>query len=144
MGLMSDEIELANNRAVTRLAKTPVAIGARYDHRMGRVIVDLKSGLSIAFRPGDAEGLERATPASLKHIEISPSGLGLHFPSLNADLYLPAILEGFLGSRNWMAAQLGRKGGRAISRRKAAAARTNGKRGGRPRKLHRISKSVTK
>jgi hypothetical protein len=47
--------------------------------------------------------LEKATPAQLEPIEISPSGFGIHFPKLDADLYLPALLEGFLGSRKWMA-----------------------------------------
>ena len=67
-------------------------------------------------------------------IEISPSGLGLHFPELDADLYLPAVLEGFLGSRRWMAAQLGKAGGRVSSEAKTAAVRENGKLGGRPKK----------
>jgi hypothetical protein len=61
--------------------------------------------------------------------------LGLHFPTLDADLYLPSLLEGFLGSRRWMAAQLGKAGGSVTSSAKTAAARANGKRGGRPRKV---------
>jgi hypothetical protein len=40
----------------------------------------------------------------LTRIEISPSGLGLYFPAIDADIYLPSLLEGFLGSRGWMAA----------------------------------------
>jgi len=48
----------------------------------------------------------RARPAQLAGIEISPSGLGLHFPQLDANLYLPALLEGFLGSRQWMASAM--------------------------------------
>jgi hypothetical protein len=35
-------------------------------------------------------------------IEISPSGLGLNFPALDADLYVPALLQGLLGSQAWM------------------------------------------
>jgi hypothetical protein len=58
----------------------------------------------------------------------------LHFPKLDADLYLPALLEGLLGSKRWMAARLGKHGGQARSAAKAAASRENGKRGGRPRK----------
>jgi hypothetical protein len=48
-----------------------------------------------------------AKPADLDVIEISPSGLGIHFPKLVADLYLPALLEGFFGSRHWTAAKAG-------------------------------------
>jgi hypothetical protein len=67
-------------------------------------------------------------------IEITPSGLGIHFPKLDADLYLPALLEGFLGSRRWIAAQMGRIGGKASTKAKSTAARRNGRLGGRPRK----------
>jgi len=129
------DIVAANERAAARLGKTPTAIAARYDRRIGRVVVDLSSGLSIAFKPHDAQGLEQARPDQLQKITISPSGLGLHFPTLDADLYLPSLLEGFLGSRRWMAAQLGKAGGSVTSSAKTAAARANGKRGGRPRKI---------
>jgi hypothetical protein len=56
----------------------------------------------VSFAPEDAQGLENARPSQLKEIEISPSGFGLHFPALDADLYVPALLEGFLGSKSWM------------------------------------------
>ena len=100
------------------------------------MVIDLSSGLSIAFKPQQAQGLEHATPEQLRTIDISPSGLGLHFPALDADLYLPGLLQGFLGARRWMAAQLGKAGGRAKSAAKTAAARANGKLGGRPKKGH--------
>jgi len=83
--------------------------------------------------PDDAQGLEHATPAGLSTIEITPSGLGIHFPKLDADLYLPALLEGFLGSQKWMAARLGAAGGKSKSAAKRSAARANGALGGRPR-----------
>jgi hypothetical protein len=130
-----EEIESANERAAARLAKTPTATAARYDSRIGRLVIDLSSGLSIAFRPQDAQGLEQARPEDLTKVEISPSGLGLHFPALDADIYLPGLLEGFLGSRRWMAAQLGKAGGSATSRAKTAAVRANGKLGGRPKNV---------
>jgi len=129
-----EAFDKANARGARRRAAGPQAIAARYDRRIGRVIVSLSSGLDITFAPHDAQGLETARPADLDSIEISPSGFGLHFPKLDADLYLPALLEGFLGSRRWMAAALGRQGGQARSQAKAAASRANGKLGGRPRR----------
>jgi hypothetical protein len=131
-----DEFEAANERARHRLSRTPTITAARYDSRTGRLIIDLSSGLSLSFRPQDAQGFEQAKPAQLKKMEISPSGLGLHFPAIDADIYLPGLLEGFLGSRRWMAAQLGKAGGRVTSRAKAAAVRANGRLGGRPKKAH--------
>ena len=117
---------------------SPKAIKARYDARAKRLVIDLDSGLRVLFKPGDAQGLQRASEADLRRIEISPSGLGLHIPTLDADLFLPAILEGFLGSVAWMhenaARKMGRAGGQCKSESKAQAARANGQRGGRPRK----------
>jgi hypothetical protein len=80
------------------------------------------------------EGLQDAKPRDLQDIEITPSGFGLHFPRIDADVYLPGLLAGQFGSRRWMAAQLGQRGGSARSAAKATAARANGKLGGRPRK----------
>lgn len=48
-----------------------------------------------------------ASVEDLATIKVSASGLGLHWPRLNADLYVPALLRGVLGSPRWMAAQIG-------------------------------------
>jgi Protein of unknown function (DUF2442) len=129
-----DEFDLATKRAERRRAGEPAAVAARYDRARDRVVVELSTGYEVAFAPRRAQGLERAEPADLEPIEISPSGLGLHFPKLDADLWLPALLEGVFGSRRWMAARLGARGGKARSKAKAQAARANGELGGRPRK----------
>ena len=135
MTITSQEFKQANARAKALKASTPAATSARFDRKSGNIIVTLSSGVGIFFSPKDAQGLEDGTPAQLSQIEITPSGFGLHFPKLDADLYVPAILEGFLGSRKWMAARLGAAGGSVRSKPKAAAARANGSLGGRPRKL---------
>lgn len=110
------------------------AVGAHYDRRSSRIVVNLNTGIQLAFPAELAEGLAGASPQNLAEIEISPSGLGLHWPRLDADVYIPALLQGVLGSKSWMARQLGAKGGRARSQAKTAASRANGKKGGRPRK----------
>jgi len=111
------------------------AVAARYDRRTSRVVVRLNTGLELAFPPALAEDLAGAAPADLAEIQISPAGLGLHWPKLDADLYIPALLQGVFGSRRWMAAQLGAAGGRAHTKAKAASSRVNGRKGGRPRKI---------
>src|SRR3546814_11720587 len=116
------------------LRESGFAVSERYDRRTARIVVDLNTGVQIAFPPRLAEGLADASPADLAEIEISPAGFGLHWPKLDADVYVPALLQGVFGSRRWMAAQLGATGGRARSRAKAAAAREKGRKGGRPRK----------
>lgn len=131
---LRDQFEAANTKARQLQATLPRAVSAHYDRRIGRILIRLSTGLDIAFSPHDAEGLENATPAQLDPVEISPSGFGIHFPKLDADLYLPALLEGFLGSRNWMASRMGAQGGKSRSAAKTSAAKRNGRSGGRPRK----------
>jgi hypothetical protein len=133
------EFRSANPRAAARLRRTPIATAVGYDRRIGRIVINLSSGLEVAFRANDAQGLEHAKPSELSKIETSSSGLGIHFPLLDADIYLPALLEGFLGSRRWMAAQMGKAGGKVSTKAKAAASRRNGKLGGRPRKLEELA-----
>ena len=133
----NDHVEQANRRARELQAHTPRAVSARYDSRTGRVVVHLSSRLIVSLAPEDAQGLEHARPAQLREIEISPSGFGLHFPAVVADLYIPGLLEGFLGSKSWMASRLGQLGGQSTSKAKKAASRANGKLGGRPRKVLR-------
>lgn len=98
-----DAFVKATERAAELRAKTPRAISARYDRHHRRVVVQLSSNLGIFFSPRDAEGLEHASSDELQEIEMSPSGYGLHFPRLDADLYVPALLDGSFGSERWMA-----------------------------------------
>jgi hypothetical protein len=130
---MHEEFRQANERAKELESRVPKAVSAKYDRRLRRIVVELGSNLGIFFSPRDAEGLEAATPEQLSEIEISPSGYGLHFPRLDADLYLPALLQGVFGSERWMASHMGRRGGKSRSAAKTMAARVNGKKGGRPR-----------
>ena len=129
-----EEFLAANRRAEELRLTTPHAVSARYDCRIGRVVVRLSSNLEISFSPRDAQGLETATWEQLQEIEIDPDGFGLHFPALDADLYIPSLLEGFMGSKKWMAARLGEQGGKARSAAKTKAPRENGRLGGRPKR----------
>ena len=134
MDITDDVFESANHHAATKKAAFPAVVSVRYDRRVARVVILLASGLELAFSPKNAQGLENAHPTDLMDAEITPSGLGVYFPSLDADLYIPALLEGFLGSKRWMASQIGKIGGMTSTEAKAAAARQNGKLGGRPKK----------
>lgn len=132
--VVRDNFELANQTGKRARALFPKAISAWYDRKRGRIVINLDTKLDVSFAARDAEGLENAKPSQLEEIEISPSGFGIHFPKLDADLYLPGLLEGFLGSRKWMASRLGRFGGKSQSKAKKAASRANGRLGGRPKK----------
>ena len=131
--LKGEQFELAQRRGEARL-REPRAVAARYDAGRGRVVITLTTGVELGLAPRDVEGLAGASAEDLRAVEVDGMGLGVHFPRLDADLYVPALLEGVLGSRRWMAARSGGAGGQARGAAKAGAARENGRRGGRSRK----------
>jgi len=134
MAITDEDFEEANRRGAVLRSSFPKAISVKYDRRVARIVVAFTSGLEIAFSPRSAQGLENGRPTDFSDAEITPSGLGIHFPHLDADIDLPTLLQGLLGSKVWMAAEIGKIGGAKSSPAKTAAARQNGKLGGRPRK----------
>jgi len=128
------EFDIANQHAREMQEGNPRATSARYVRRTGQIKIVLDSGVGLTIPSRCVEGLESAKPSQLDDPEISPSGFGIHFPQLDVDLYIPALLEGFLGSKKWMAARLGTTGGHSRSAAKVLAARLNGKLGGRPKR----------
>jgi hypothetical protein len=131
-------------RRMQALRRKGYAVAARYDRRRSRIIVRLNTGLELAFPPALAEGLAAASPEHLAESKISPAGLGLYWPKLDADVYIPALLQGAFGSRRWMASQLGAAGGRVRSKARAASSRANGRMGGRPHKKAMASSVLRK
>jgi len=69
-------------------------------------------------------------------VEILGRGGGLHFESLDLDLSIPGLLSSMFAGPEWLA-ELGRISGRKSSAGKAAAARRNGRKGGRPHKANK-------
>ena len=135
MALTKEQIAAANKRGAEQQRRGPMAQAASFNAATGRIEILLTSGLALSFAPGQVQGLDHARATDLSNIEISPSGFGIRFPGVDVDLYLPALLDGFLGTRSWIAAQNGKAGGRVSSAAKAGASRANGKLGGRPKKL---------
>jgi hypothetical protein len=130
--ITDEQFKLATQRAKKKISTCHVTTSVHYDNTSERITISFSSGLELSFAPTTVQGLENAQPADLAEIEISPSGLGLYFPKVDTDLYIPSLLHGLLGTEKWMA-ENGRKGGRARTEAKIAASRENGKQGGRPR-----------
>lgn len=128
--LTDAEFEAALERGRIARQTEPRAQAARYDRKSGRVMVELTNGCTFAFPPRLAQGLETATDDELATVEIMGAGYGLHWEALDADLSVPGLLGGLFGTKSYMA----RRAGQTTSPAKAAAARENGRKGGRPRK----------
>ena len=132
MAISKGQFRAANVRGAAAMARGPIARAARYDSRRGLIVIALESGCEFAFPAALTEGLANAPSSKLAKINISPNGLGLHWPLLDADLYVPGLIEGAFGSGRWMQ-QIGKIGGLRRSASKAAASREIGKRDGRPK-----------
>lgn len=91
--------------------KYPKARLARLETSTMKIVVEFDNKTEFSFPAFQCQGLSGATPEQLQEIEISPSGLGLHWPQLDADLLIPELMTGLFGSKTWMAS-IGAKGER--------------------------------
>jgi hypothetical protein len=124
------EIEAAEQRGKEYMESVQLANSARYDAATGRLIIELKNGSTFMVPAQLIQGLANATDAQRSEIEVWGEGYALRWESLDLDFTVPGLVSGIFGTRKYMASLAGR----AKSPAKAAAARINGAKGGRPRK----------
>jgi hypothetical protein len=101
--IFDQEYERAKRAAARADRVEPRAKSARYDRRTNRIVVELRNGASFIFPAELAQGLAGASPKDLAEVQVRPSGAGIRWPSLDADLSLPNLLAGEFGSKRWMA-----------------------------------------
>jgi hypothetical protein len=97
-------------------------------------MVELTNGFVFGFPSKAIPQLAKVKPSVLATVEVSPGGSALHWEALDVDLSVPGLLLSSLGRSDKMR-ELARVAGRTTSAAKSAAARANGAKGGRPRKV---------
>ena len=102
--ITQQEHDEAVERGQEQIRNNPGAIAVRFDLEHHLVTVDLNRGFSISFSPSRAQGLECATEEELSEIEITSSGLGIYFPKVDVDLWVPGLVKGRFGNDKWEAA----------------------------------------
>lgn len=133
--ITDEEIEAATARGEESLRNDPHAAAVRYDAKSGRLILDLTNGCTFAI-PADLLQFVRDLPPE----EIAKVQLLGHFGSIleweEADIHysVEGLVSGLFGTRKYMDALRAAQAGSVTSPAKAAAARKNGAKGGRPRK----------
>ncbi len=126
-------IDQAKQRGRARRASEPRAASARYDRARKLVVVKLENGALFGVPPRLLQGLEEASPDQLADVTVSSQGALVVWPKADVAHSLANLLAGVFGA-NWWLRERAARAGRATSEAKAAAARVNGARGGRPRK----------
>jgi len=131
---VEDMLREASAAGTALMAEGTLARSARYHAARAELEITLANGASVAIPAHLIEALRDAPIAARSEVEIAGIGYGLHWPALDLDLSIPALLSGIFGTRRWLDESRARTAGRATSPAKSAAARSNGTKGGRPRK----------
>jgi hypothetical protein len=126
------QIEAAREAERVADLTEPRARAAYYDALAGRIVVELKLGGAFAFPPDMYPELAGRSPAQLATVQPCFGGEGLEWEDLDVHIAVAGVLVRMLGPA--MLRAFAQRGGSSTSERKAAAARANGARGGRPRK----------
>jgi Protein of unknown function (DUF2442) len=127
------QIDAAYRRHQERLAREPLAVQVQYDRVRDTVVVRMNNGAELVIPRHLLQGLRDATADNLRGGEVTEGGTVLTWPALDADFTVLSLLRGIYGGRRWMS-ELARHAGATTSEAKAAAARANGRKGGRPPK----------
>jgi hypothetical protein len=123
----------ARARGQARAQDPSAVVEAQYDATRDAIDLRFRSGGSMTIPRQIVPGLDDVPPSALGGISVSPAGDALFWPLLNVDVYVPGLVERAFGTR-LVARATGQRGGQRRSKAKTAAARTNGAKGGRPRK----------
>ena len=121
------------SRAGRQAAKTePRAASATYRAKDEALHVALTNGAKFIIPVKLIPELQKAPVRDIRKVEVLGRGGGLHWETLDVDISVPGLLASVFEGPTWLA-ELGRVGGQRSSAAKAAAARKNGRKGGRPR-----------
>jgi hypothetical protein len=121
------------SRAGRQAAKTePRAASATYRAKDEALHVALTNGAKFIIPVKLIPELQKAPVRHIREVEVLGRGGGLHWETLDVDISVPGLIASVFEGPTWLA-ELGRVGGQRSSAAKAAAARKNGRKGGRPR-----------
>jgi hypothetical protein len=118
-----------NRRRRTREAG-PRAVSATYEPRTRRVFLELENGCLFAVPIGMIPDTETASDEQLAAVQVLEDGEAIAWEELNTDSDVGGLIVEAFEFQSWAAKYLGS----LTSPQKAAAARENGKKGGRPRR----------
>jgi hypothetical protein len=99
---LNEQLDLAREAAILVDTTQPMARSAYYDRATGQVVIHLRAGSTFMFAHELGQGLAGATPDELADLELTPSGIGLHWKRLGVDLEVAPLLQGSYGTHSWM------------------------------------------
>ena len=126
------EHRVAEHRGAELVQQPTALIAATFDEAERAVRLRFRNGTELAVPVSEIAEIAQIPLAKLRAVAASPLGDGLIFNDADVAIYVPGLLRDLFGGA--FAGALGKRGGLARTAAKVAAARKNGKKGGRPRK----------
>jgi hypothetical protein len=133
-----DELHQAIQAGLHRRTTERRATSVRYDPERYAIEIELTGGAAIRIPRSTIEELSPVPPAELIHLRITPAGSGIKLDRFDIAIGVHGLLASLVTTAE-MASTLGKRGGAVRSDAKRETARTNGAKGGRPRKVSRVA-----
>jgi hypothetical protein len=127
------ELEAARQLGEHEARVEPRAERIAYDVRNKRLVLHLRRGAIVAIPVERIRWLHGATSRQLSAVYADRVGDAIISDELDMHIGINGLLRELVGLTG-AASMMGTQGGKATSPAKTSAARSNGKRGGRPRK----------
>lgn len=116
------DIEAARIKGLQRNDE-PLAVNAGYDVTRNAIFIEMNNGIRFEIPRALLQGLQDATSHQLAQVKVLGKGTAIAWESPDVGFTVAGLLKAYFG----------RVGGSMTSKHKAAAARANVAKGGRPR-----------
>jgi hypothetical protein len=107
------------------------------------VFVTLLDGVAVGVPAARLAALDGLNERQRRRVRVAPSGALLLWDDPDADVSIEELLQHALSNPAWLR-ELARAAGRKRTSRKAHASRTNGAKGGRPRRTPSVAENASK
>lgn len=96
---VTEEMLAKASAAGAKELERPRAKEVRYEAERVRLVIELVSGATLDIPLPMTERLSNASERERGVMELTPFGLGIHWPLVDEDLYVPRLVERYTASR---------------------------------------------
>ena len=95
--------KFADRQRKPRLENEYHAQSVTYISATGLIHIQTLEGEQFSIPAAWLQGVANASDEQISNMELSPAGVGIHWPELDADLLVDGLCRGMYGSPRWMA-----------------------------------------
>jgi len=128
------EYEAALAKGKRRQEAGLTAEAVDYDADTDKVVITMAGGWDLRVERRRIDELSDVTPLELAELSLSPAGTTIELPRHDVYISLEGMLTALVPAEV-LARLFARRGGRSVSVAKAESSRSNGLKGGRPKKV---------